>query len=93
MTKNDLKAITDKGAIVKFTKKDGSERLMKCSTDWKNIALLDPNFVAPKGNEKEDVKDETITPNEDPNSLMVWDIESRGFRKIIVNSVLEVKPV
>ena len=94
MTKNELKAITDKGAIVKFIKKDGTERLMKCSTDWKNIALLDPNFVPPKGKDKEtNGITEPIESNEDPNSLMVWDVESRGYRKIITSSVLEVKAI
>jgi hypothetical protein len=90
MTKQELQALTDKGAIVKFTKKDGTERIMKCSTDWRSISLLDPNFKPPKPLKE---GEEKIEKSDDPNSLMVWDIEKREYRKIIVGSVLEVKTV
>ena len=53
MTKDELKSLTNDGATIKFIKKDGSERVMNCITDWPKIALLDPNFKPPKEKETE----------------------------------------
>ena len=88
MTKEELKTLTDKGAVITFTKADGTERKMKCTTDWKNVQLLVPEFIPPK--EKEQIG-EIVEKKEDINNLMVWDIESKGFRKIPINRIVEAK--
>lgn len=61
---------------VKFTKTDGSERLMKCT-------LLE-GLAIPHQKKTERVK----KPNED--IVAVWDVENEGWRSFNYNSVIEV---
>lgn len=63
---------------VTFMKKDGSERVMKCT--------LDPMLLPPA------VVNENRKPKAIPeNSLAVYDVEARGWRSFIVKSVKEVQ--
>ena len=84
ITKEKLIDATDKGAFIVFTKKDGTERKMKCTTNWKIVALADPTFIPPKG-EKE------TKPFE--GTIMVWDLEKHGFRIITIDKVKEIEPL
>ena len=63
---------------VTFTKKDGSERVMKCT--------LDPD-VLPKVEITENKKEKAVPEN----SLAVYDIEARGWRSFIIKSVKTIE--
>ncbi len=63
---------------VAFTKKDGTERVMKCT--------LHPDIL-PKQEVKEN-DNKTRVPNE--SVLPVYDLEVKGWRSFTVNSVREV---
>ena len=84
MKKEELKAITDRQqeTIVTFKKKDGTRRIMKCTTN-PNIMAGAKNFVAPKGDAKN-------TKAQNPNILTVWDLEKDAFRTIDINSLISV---
>ena len=63
---------------VTFMKKDGTERIMKCT--------LQPDLLPPA------VVNENRKPKSIPeNSIAVYDTEARGWRSFIVKSVKEVK--
>ena len=64
---------------VKFTKKDGTERVMKCT--------LHPDFL-PKQEIKENT-DKVARPQND-SVLPVYDLEAKGWRSFTVSSVKEV---
>jgi hypothetical protein len=63
---------------VKFTKVDGSERVLKCT--------LQPQYL-PESVEKEGIK----VKNEEVQS--VWDIDSNGWRSFRFDSVKEFKVI
>ena len=65
---------------VTFIKKDGSERIMKCTTDSTYILFKDPTVLESK-NEK------TISEDVMP----VYDIESNGWRSFRWDSVKRVE--
>lgn len=85
-TDDEWNAFTEwlKGALktnvvdVTFTKKDGTERLMKCT--------LDPEIL-PKVEIKEDVKPR----KESTTSMRVFDIEKNEWRSFTIKSVKNVK--
>jgi hypothetical protein len=64
-------------AKVTFTKKDGTERVMKCT--------LKSDIVIPHEKTTERVK----VPNDD--LLPVWDMEASGWRTITVPNILTVE--
>lgn len=88
MTVNELKnRIIECGnniAIVTFTKKDGSERVMKCSL---NFELL----------EKRSDETEYVRPTKEPafdaesrGMVRVWDVENKGWRTITAKTVSDI---
>ena len=74
-TKQLLKELLQKKVVeIKFKKKDGSERLMKCT-------LL--SDIVPVYEKKTDRK-----KKENEDTLAVWDIEKDSFRSFKVDSVI-----
>ena len=72
---NVLKGMLNMGSLqVTFTKKDGTERVMKCTTKLSNI---------PK--DKQPIGESTITDNEEV--IRAYDIESNGWRSFRVKTV------
>jgi hypothetical protein len=81
MVKDDLRVILRKGtSVVTFTKKDGSERVMTCTLDSDLMPKFDPK----------ETNGETKPRPEDPNNIVVWDLEKEGFRKIGVKSIISI---
>jgi hypothetical protein len=77
MMMNDLRDSLQKGIVtVTFTKKDGSERVMKCT--------LSENFIAqkdlPKGN----------TRASNAEVIAVYDVDVSGWRSFRIDSVKSV---
>jgi WYL_2, Sm-like SH3 beta-barrel fold len=66
---------------VKFTKVDGSERVMKCTL----AEALIPQVKAPVSEDKE-VKERKVNDN----NISVWDVEKEGWRSFRLDSVLEI---
>ena len=64
---------------VKFTKVDGTERVMRCT--------LKPDFVPSPEHKPESNR----TVNE--SVLPVWDLEKKGWRSFRIDSVLELQTV
>ena len=74
-TKQLLKELLQKKVVeIKFKKKDGSERLMKCT-------LL--SDIVPVYEKKTDRK-----KKESEDTLAVWDIEKDSFRSFKVDSII-----
>jgi len=65
---------------VTFTKKDGSERIMKCTTDPTYILFKDPTVLESKN---ERTVSDTVIP--------VYDLESNGWRSFRWDSVKRVE--
>lgn len=75
--KNTIAAAARQGVItIRFTKKNGDERLMKCT-------LLSEYLPSQK-----DIEESTIKDN--PNTLAVWDIEAAGWRSFRIDSVISM---
>jgi hypothetical protein len=64
-------------ATIKFTKKDGTERVMKCT--------LRENAITPYEKKTDRVK------KDNDDVLSVWDLELNSWRSINVNSILTVE--
>jgi len=64
--------------LVRFTKRDGSERVMLCTRDMKLI----PEENHPKG----------ANFTENPDVLRVWSTDDEGWRSFRYDSVLTVVP-
>lgn len=60
---------------VKFTKSDGTERIMKCT--------LQESYIQPYDKKTERVK------KSNEHTLSVWDVENSGWRSFRFDSVLE----
>lgn len=69
--------------IVTFTKKNGEERVMKCTRNWE-VAKKSENFKQPAE------KTEPVEYGEN-DRVIVWDVEKDAFRSIIPSSVISVK--
>jgi hypothetical protein len=69
-------------ATVTFTKKDGTERVMKCTTNPTYIMFKDPTILEAKGTRK---------VNED--TLPVYDLESSHWKSFRWDSIKTVKIV
>ena len=74
-----IKAVSSKGKIftVKFIKKDGKERVMNCR---KGVVK---HLTNPSGS-----KDYKPAP---PHLVTVWDLQVKGYRKINLNTLLQVR--
>lgn len=78
--KSDVKKLLqDKICEVTFEKKDGSERVMKCTL---KASELPPVEI------KEDA--DTKQRAENPDVLAVWDMEAKGWRSFRLDSVKKV---
>ena len=81
ISKSYVRNFTDKGEVViEFLKKDGSTRLMRCTTDYKSLSN-NPAFIPPKG---------TKQNTEAPNIVRVWDVEKEDFRSIIIENIQKI---
>ncbi len=71
-----------KDFTVVFTKKDGSERKLNGTVDWARLEA-DPasGYTPPKGG-----KDKTS------DAVVVWDLDAKGYRSIIPESVISLSP-
>lgn len=77
VTKSQLLDMLREGVTnVVFTKKDGTQRLMKCT--------LDTGIVVP--HERKTDREKKV--NND--IIAVWDIDSEGWRSFNINSVIDV---
>lgn len=61
-----------------FTKVDGTDRTMRCT-------LLE-QYLPPSAN------NETSTKKSNPNTLVVWDVDSRGWRSFRTASLKTIQP-
>lgn len=76
-TKEQIRETARAGVIsVRFTKKDGTLREMRCS--------LQEKYLPPLMNDTE------ITTKDNPEVLAVWDIESHGWRSFRIDSVMSM---
>ncbi len=76
ITKDTLKDLLKKKVVnVKFKKKDGSERVMKCTL----LSDLVPLY---------EKKTERTRP-ENEGALAVWDLEKEAFRSFKIDSVID----
>lgn len=75
---NTLKNFKTKEAKIKFTKKNGEVRIMKCTLDFTKI----PSDKKPKG-----IKLENILTQINKGNLRVFDTEIQEWRTIPVNSI------
>ncbi len=66
-------------ATVEFTKKDGSNRVMKCTLD----AALLPELHAEEGAER-------AKKTENPNMVNVFDVEAQGWRSFSLDRLANV---
>ncbi len=73
-----LKGMLHVGPVtVTFTKKDGSERVMKCTLDPKEL----PEQVITENKKERKQSD---------NSIAVYDLESKGWRSFVIRSIKRV---
>lgn len=63
---------------ITFNKKDGTLREMICS--------LNPKHLPKKKELKEDAKPK----KENPDIVAVWDMDNKGWRSIILKSIVEI---
>jgi hypothetical protein len=76
-----LKSHLNMGPVtVTFTKKDGSERIMKCTTDATYILFKDPTVLESKN---ERTVSEEVMP--------VYDLESNGWRSFRWDSIKRIE--
>jgi len=86
-TKEELVESLKQGeVVVTFKKKDGSERVMKCT---KSFSII-PEDKHPKGEGNAEVK---LDENGNPivsDLITVWDIENEGWRSFDYKSLLNI---
>lgn len=68
---------------VNFQKKDGTERVMRCTLDTNRM----PEKVA------QALKEESKERAVNVNVLPVWDVEKEGWRSFTVSSINDVKVI
>jgi hypothetical protein len=82
LTRNDyLTLLRDNICVVTFTKKDGTERVMRCTL--KSDML--PTPVEPK------LIGEVKVRKTNPNMLAVWDLDKSAWRGFSVEQIKEIK--
>mgnify|MGYP003335358621 FL=1 len=80
MNKHELKEIIQNGVVtVVFTKKDGTERTMKCT--------LLPEYLPQRGQ----LLVESSNRKENTDVLSVWDIDVGDWRSFRLDSVKEIR--
>lgn len=73
-----LKGMLHVGPVtVTFTKKDGSERVMKCTLDPKEL----PEQVITENKKERKQSD---------NNIAVYDLEAKGWRSFVIRSIKRV---
>lgn len=72
-----VEALATKEATITFTKKDGSERVMRCT---RNIEKMDGWQPSESG--------DRVIPD---NLLPVWDLENNGWRSINIDTISRVE--
>ena len=78
-TKNEIREAARQDFIrVKFTKKDGTLRNMKCT-------LLEEYLP------KNLMSDTEVVTKDNPDVLAVWDVEFHGWRSFRIDSVIEME--
>lgn len=78
ISKTNIHRLLEEGIVnVKFTKKDGSERVMKCT-------LMD-SIIKPYERKTED-----RVKAQKENILSVWDLEKDAWRSINFDTIIEV---
>ncbi len=83
MTKEELVESLNEGeVVVTFTKKDGTERVMRCTKSFDSI----PEEKRPKTTS--DTIDKPSPTNTD--LLMVWDLDKEGWRSFDYKSLLKI---
>lgn len=81
MTKDEMKVLLKQGtATIKFTKVDGTERVMKCTLKDGIIPIVE---------NVETIEMSTKSKKENPSILSVWDIEANGWRSFKIDSIKE----
>lgn len=89
MTKQQiLKKLAMNDIEVTFTKADGTERVMKCTS---NIPLLPILSVPPAPASETSLKEPKIRKPKSNDIVTVFDTDAHGWRSFNVNSVKEVK--
>ena len=79
MTRDEIKNLVQRNhVLVTFTKKDGTERVMRCT--------LQPEDLPPI-----EVKESKEPKKENLDILSVYDLDKKGWRSFRVDSVTEVK--
>jgi hypothetical protein len=77
-TKQDIKtALQHSVGEITFTKTDGSERILKCTLQSKDLPVV------------EVVEGKNSKP-ENPDTLAVWDLENNGWRSFKIASIISV---
>lgn len=80
-TKQDIKtALQHSVGEITFTKADGSERILKCTLQSKDLPVM----------EVVEVVEGKISKPENPDTLAVWDLENNGWRSFKIASVISV---
>lgn len=70
-------ALRDKIGTITFTKKDGTERVMKCTLDSSAMDGWTPSETSGR-----------VVPD---HLLPVWDIENNGWRSINIDTISKVE--
>lgn len=86
MTREELKKELVKnelGVNVKFTKSDGTERLMKATLNSKHLPVPTEAVKEKKERKK----------NEDPNFFVVWDLDKDAWRSFNYENVFFIKAI
>ena len=79
MTREEIRTLAQNGIIeVTFNKKDGTQRIMRCTLQEKFLPVKESSEYVKKDN---------------PNVLAVYDIVSAGWRSFRLDSVLHVEKV
>jgi hypothetical protein len=83
MTKEELvENLKDGEVVVTFKKKDGTERIMRCTKSFDSI----PEEKRP--NTTNEVVKKPTTTNTD--LIMVWDLDKEGWRSFDYKSLLKI---
>ena len=72
-----LQSLSEREVVVTFTKKDGSERVMKCTRNLSSI----PSDMQPKG---------TMQKVEESDNIRVFDVEQQGWRSFNFTNLVSV---
>lgn len=83
MTKEELvENLKDGEVVVTFKKKDGTERIMRCTKSFDSI----PEEKRPKTTNE--VVEKSTTTNTD--LIMVWDLDKEGWRSFDYKTLLKI---